>query len=42
MTEQPKGNECDCECFDCSEDGFFNHCQGADCLMIEYEAFEIE
>lgn len=26
--------ECNCNCFDCSEDGFFNHCQDDNCYSI--------
>jgi len=35
MTDKLNNNECDCECFDCSEDGGFNHCQDEDCYITE-------
>ena len=29
--------ECNCNCFDCSENGFFNHCQNINCYEIKKE-----
>ena len=27
--------ECNCNCFDCSENGFFNHCQNINCYEVK-------